>query len=435
MNRALIVAFYYPPMGGGGITRPLKFTKYLPSFGWQPAILTAKPHHYWFRDDRRIGDIPPGTEIRRTPAITGIHFLKRFWKKKDGKPSVHSRDAGAMNRFRKLASWFLIPDSFIGWLPFAVIAGLRMCRTFRPNVIFATSPPPTTLVTAYILSKLTGIPLITDYRDLWTEDMHFDPPTRFHRSVHRVIEKTILRHATQSVFINDRMMNMMDSAFPDMKTFSVIRSGYDPDDVKNITPAERNHGMPFRFVHTGNLTLNRPIGGLLQALRELIDEKQINVNEIEIYFYGQRDSHNDRLIEQYRPLPVFCRDSESHAESMQLQASADGLLFMGYDTNEKVQCVTTGKMYEYLYWSLRFGKPVLALTADCDAADLVRRTDTGTVIPMRDVPSIKTALLNIVKSFPQKPDAQIYDTEIFSIRRSTEKLADLFNLLTRSITE
>ncbi len=432
MKKVLLVAFYFPPMGGGGITRPLKFTKYLPGYGWQPVVLTAKPHHYWFRDERRLVDIPPGTEVHRTRALTGIHVLKKLWRKKPDTQTSVSRDSGSMNRFRRLAGWFLIPDSFIGWLPFAVLRGVRVCRRLRPDVIFATSPPPTALAVGYLISKLTGIPLVTDFRDLWTEDMHFNPPTPCHRRTHQFLERIILRHSDRVTFINERMMDMMSHAYPESESFSVIRSGYDPEDMENVNPETSLPRKPFRFVHTGNLTLNRPIEGLLQAIRELIDENRISEHEAEFHFYGQRDDHNDRLIGQYQLTRVFSHANVTHAESLQLQASADGLLFMGYDTNEKTRCVTTGKIYEYLYWANRFGKSILALSSPCDATDLIERNSAGLITPMRDVPAIKAALCAILRGTPPVKRAGDLSADRFSIRHSAGRLAEIFDEIIRS---
>ena len=422
-----MIAFYYPPMGGGGITRPLKLTKYLPRFGWQPVVLTARPDHYWFRDEQRLADIPPSVVIHRTRALTGIQTLKRLWKNKNIGQSVQSRDAGSMKRFRRLAAWILFPDSFIGWLPFAVARGLTLCRTHRPDVIFATSPPPTVLLAGYLISRLSGIPLVTDYRDLWTEDMHFYPPTQLHRAAHRAAERIVMNHARNAIFINERMMSMMTGFSDREEKYAVIRSGYDPDDMSSISPEIRRIQKPLKLIHTGNLTLNRPIGGLLRAIHELISEGAILRDSVEIHFYGQRDDHNDKLIEQYPGIPVYSHDSVTHSESLRLQASADGLLFIGYDTNEKVGCVTTGKIYEYLYWNRVAGKPILALSAPCDATDLIERTGAGLISPMRDVPSIKTALLTILKSKGSVLLSGDADKETFSIKHSAGQLAELFN--------
>jgi hypothetical protein len=197
--------------------------------------------------------------------------------------------------------------------------------------------------------------------------------------------------------------------------------------MSSIAPEIPCQHRPFKLIHTGNLTLNRPIGGLLQSVHELISEGAVPRDSVEIHFYGQRDDHNDILIEKYPGIPVYSHDSVTHSESLRLQASADGLLFIGYDTNEKVGCVTTGKIYEYLYWNRVTGKPILALSAPCDATDLIERTGAGLISPMRDVPTIKTALLTILKSRGSVLLSGDSDKETFSIKHSAGQLAELFN--------
>lgn len=417
MKRLLLIAFYYPPMGGGGITRPLKWTKYLSYHGWQTTVLTAKPHHFWFQDEQRLKDIPPDAEIVRTSAWTGIPLLQKRWS------CTGARSTGRMNRLRQLARWVLFPDPYVGWLPFALAAGIRICRRQRIHAILATSPPPVTFLAGWLLSKMFHLPLIVDYRDLWTEDLHFFPPTILHRRLHQTVETMILRQAAAAVLINERMKIRIAQAFPAFQHFSVIRSGYDPDDLTAIPKPARDPAQPFRFIHTGNLTLNRPIEGLLIALRDLM--RQNALPPVEFHLYGQRDDHNDELVSRYAPLPVVLHDPVSHEQALALQATADALLFIGYDTNEKAECVTTGKIYEYLYWALDYGKPILALTSDCDAADLILKTGTGILAPLRDPEKIKNALLTLFQMPVRSPKKE--EAKLFSFSSSARKLVDLLD--------
>lgn len=425
MKRLLLIAYYFPPMGGGGVARPSKFIKYLSRMGWSCSVVSANPRNYWLQDASRLRDIPSDTRVDRTPAITGIGVLRRFFLRETGD---HRRNTRLMTRLRTLTFWFLIPDSFVGWIPFAVLMGWWVCRRDRIDVIIATAPPNSSAVAGWLLSRLTGLPLVTDFRDLWTDEIHFLAPTPLHSAMHRYLESSVLSASSAALFTNPSAMEFMGRKYPSSHHLAAIRMGYDPEDYASI-PVPPPTSAPIRMVYTGNLTINRPITGLLEAIASRPQE--FGPGQLHVFLYGQRDDEKDRDAAAWHLSNVFLKDNVSHDEAVRLQAGADILLFMGYNSNEKVRLVTSGKIYEYLYWNEYFGKPILAISSPMDATGLLSGRPHGRVVPMEDPRAIAealAALMAVVRNgFPRpanRPPQHAVENSVRSLAGLLERVLE-----------
>lgn len=407
------------------MARPSKFVKYLSRKGWTCSVLSTNAENYWLQDSTRLKDVPPDARVYRTPGITGIGILRRLFRK-----TLHdqSRRTGLMGRLRTLTAWFLIPDSFVGWIPFAVIAGVWICRRDRVDVIMATAPPNSSAVVGWLLSRLTGLPLVTDFRDLWVEEIHFQAPTPLHRALHEYLESRVVDASSAVLFTNPLAAESMRERHGGQGSFVDVRMGYDPDDYASLVPKERT-SKKIRMIYTGNLTLNRPIRGLLEALAQLQESGELSSSELEVMMFGQRDDEKDEEVQRCGLPHVLLKDNVSHDEAVQWQAAADILLFMGYNTNEKVRMVTSGKVYEYLYFHERFGTPILAISSRMDATDLLIGSPSCRVAAMDDVPAIRAALMDlvgIVRSGTSRPAVNVAS---HSIEASVHKLSGILSTL------
>ncbi|MBP8864209.1 MAG: glycosyl transferase family 1, partial [Anaerolineae bacterium] len=118
MRKVLVIAYYFPPQGGAGVQRTLKFVKYLPQFGWQPVILTAKPTGK-LQDASLLAEIPKDVAVYHTPILRLPTYLP--W------------------RLRQLITrWLLLVDEQLGWLPFAVPAGRRIINEQHIAALYTT---------------------------------------------------------------------------------------------------------------------------------------------------------------------------------------------------------------------------------------------------------------------------------------------------------
>jgi len=125
-RRILVFAYFFPPLGGAGVQRVVKFAKYLPAEGWDPTIVTARSADYWMADESLGAELGPRVRIVRTPAPTGLTLLRRLAPRQAGQARTLRASVGAIRRLRGLSSWLLLPDSYVGWVPFARRAGERL---------------------------------------------------------------------------------------------------------------------------------------------------------------------------------------------------------------------------------------------------------------------------------------------------------------------
>jgi hypothetical protein len=144
--KVLIVAYHFPPTGGSGVFRTSKFVKYLHRLGWSIGVLTPKYPMFSPKDTSLLKDVPDEVLVRRTRAL-----------------STEKLTNSMLRRDRDIR-WFLLPDPAVGWFPFGVLAGLQMVKREKFDVIYATAPFYTSFIVSLVLSLLTSIPLVLDFR-------------------------------------------------------------------------------------------------------------------------------------------------------------------------------------------------------------------------------------------------------------------------------
>jgi hypothetical protein len=158
MKKVLIITYYWPPAGGPGVQRVLKFAKYLPEFGWQPLVLTVKNGEYPAYDKSLKNDIPPECKVYTTKSIEPFKLYKKFTGMAENEAiPVATLTENKKNWKKRLAYWIrlnlFIPDAKIGWIPFAVKAGKKIIQEEKPDIILSSSPPPTVHLIAKKLAK------------------------------------------------------------------------------------------------------------------------------------------------------------------------------------------------------------------------------------------------------------------------------------------
>ena len=158
-RRALALAYYFPPLAGGGVQRTLKHVKYLPAAGFETIVLTTRLTWSPLRDTTLSAEVPVGTVVIRAPEIP-VQLIK--W-------GLH----GVLRRARlptKATAYIGWPDETAGWVPAATWHALRAVRRYRPDVLYSTSSPVSAHLVALMVSRVTGIPWVADFRDAWTEN-------------------------------------------------------------------------------------------------------------------------------------------------------------------------------------------------------------------------------------------------------------------------
>lgn len=365
MNKVLILTYYWPPSGGAGVQRWLKFSRYLPSTGWLPVILTVRPEDaaYPFTDESLGKEVPPEVEVIRTRAVNYFSFYSKDPSKIPSGGFANNPGKGLKNKIsRFIRGNFFIPDPRRGWNRYAVNEAAEIIRRENIKYVITTSPPHSTQLIGLRLKKLfPGITWIADLRDTWTDIYYYDLfyPTFFSKAIDSHYERNVLRNADQIITVgNNLAKTYMSKTAGIASKMHVIPNGYDEEDFEGIIPV-----MPVRFTITyvGTLSEVYPLDGLLSALA-LLEKDGV---DFLFRFAGTISSEIKAKINSYlSSTKTEIISYVSHPEAIKLMAESSLLLLIIPDTR-KNDAITPGKVFEYI----AAGKPVLYIGPhDGDAA-------------------------------------------------------------------
>lgn len=347
MGKILIISYFFPPIGGGGVLRVAKFAKYLDRLGWQVKVLTVKRGFYPITDPTLLNDLSRNIEINRVNYPEPGFFLGR-------------KIASVLANL--IYPLFLIPDNQILWFLPAIFKARQIIRHHHIKIIFTSSRSYSDHLIALVLKRLTGVKWVADFRDLWTRNPEIKFPTPLHLFCQQKLERLVVQNADKVITISGAMTESFQKLSSAQKKFSTITNGFDKEDFPKKPPEpERKY---CQFIYTGSLYGGRKIVNLLAAIKE------INQPQLKLKIIGPKE----RL---------------SHQESLnQLYASNILLLIL---SPQDTAAVYSGKIFEYL----ATGKPILALAPkESAAAKLIIKLKAGIVVDPQDKEAIKKAIEN-----------------------------------------
>ena len=432
-KKVLIVTYYFPPSGGAGVQRTLKFVKYLRDFGWEPVVLTAKNADYPAYDESLCAEIPPGIKIYRSNILEPYRMYRRFTRKKIGESTdistltLNEKEQQKLNE--RISEWiratFFIPDARIFWFPFAFSKGLKILRKERINLIFSSAPPYTSHLIGMMLHRFSGIPWIADFRDSWI-GWFSTPQWRpvLSRAVEFWMESSVLRYADRILTVSKGVHEDLLSRHPQRRNdeWRFLPNGYDEDDFSNLKPLPKNDRLT--IVYTGSLFGNLNLEYLLQALEHMHQKKPDLLKKIYFLFVG-RIGHS--ILERIRSSPVSFIFKYvgyvKHSESINYLKKSDvSLLIIDYAP------ILTGKLFEYI----AAGHTILALAPEGDAADLIRSHNIGRVVSPKNVEKIYETIVNLIDDYEKNKNSFSLDRSIlkkFERKTLTKELTMIFNEL------
>jgi glycosyltransferase involved in cell wall biosynthesis len=410
MKKVLVIAYHYPPVGGGGVFRTLKFTKYLPQFGFRPYVLTVKNSMYTPKDPTLVKEIPP--EARIIATFSFEHRLLRASRLLNIDPE-----------------WFFIPDVNVGWLPFSIYAGTKIIRRENIDVIYVTAPIWTSLLIGYLLKKKTQKPLVVDFRDPWTINPFKKTPTKFHARIENCLERRVLTSADYVITVSQPYRRRLIEKYPFLETkCEVIMNGFDPDDFKDLK-RQPLQGK-FRIVHTGSFYGLRTPKYFLFALQKLVQEKPYLRKQIEVKFVGNYGRETPIIVDKLglNDLVQFIRYIP-HERCLELMVNSHVLLLIVASEGYKTLGIVTGKLFEYLV----SGRPVLALAPkESIVANIIQSANAGLVVSSNL--AIKNAILEFYEQWATGKLSATTDMgsiERYNRKVLTHKLAQIFEKITQ----
>lgn len=379
-NKVLIIAYYWPPSGGSGVQRWVKFAKYLRDFGWEPIIYTPSNPERPAVDHSLSKDLPPDLTVIQRPIFEPYSFYKRFvGLKKEDKLGSALMSSGKENSFlQSLSIWirgnFFIPDARKFWIKPSVRFLKKYLASNPVDAIISTGPPHSMHMIGMHVSRHTNIPWLADFRDPWTNIDFFDDLklTPVAKKKHFKLEKKVLDSADRLVVVSPTMKREFSEVT--QTEISVITNGYDEDDFSEpqYQPTEK-----FTLCHVGMMTPSRNPQILWQALSELKNEQKEFSSSFQLKLIGKVDASITADIATYKLEElVAIEEYVPHNEIVKIQQQADSLLLIVNNT-PNAALILTGKLFEYLAAQ----RPILCISpVEGDITNIIKDTASGSFI-------------------------------------------------------
>lgn len=426
MKKVLIITYYWPPAGGPGVQRWLKFVKYLNQFNIEPTVYVPENPHYPLRDDSLVNEIPENITILKQPIKEPYEFAKIFSKKKTQKISSGIISEKKQGILEKIMLWvrgnFFIPDARVGWVKPSVKFLKEYLKANPVDVIVTSGPPHSLHLIGMELKNETGIPWLTDFRDPWTTIGYHKKLRLSKRSQmkHKQFELNVLTNCDAVIVTSPSTKRQFENITA--KPITVITNGFDVA----LKPAGQLDD-DFTISHIGSLLSERNPIILWKVLSEMVEENEDFASKFKLQLAGTISDEVVASIQNYglkNHLKKF--GYVSHSESVDLQKKSQVLLMIEIDSKE-TQAIIPGKLFDYM----ASGRPILALgPKDSDVVPLINSTQTGTFFDYSQEKEIKKKIYSWFELYKNKKLViHSQGIEAFSRKNLTKKLAEVLQQL------
>lgn len=439
-KRVLMVAYLFPPLGGMGAIRTLKFAQHLPPSGWEPYILTVK--NGFSNVTWNISNTQSGCKVFRTSSFEFLKWtalLKRKLKKPkqvDGELPKTVTQTNLLIRYYKsfretVERRLFIPDDKMFWIPSAVYRGLKIIKNYDIDLIYCSGGPFSSFFIGYALKRITNLPMVLDFRDPWIDNPYLEKKIRWVEGIERNLAKKITSVADLCLTVNPYCKDYICNSLPNIdegKIF-VVPNGIDYEDFKKPKNEEIKPYRKFTIIYIGTFHPPRMPDGFLCGLRNLIDDHPSFKSEIQFITYS--GPWRDKSIELIKKLELddniriknYIPRKEIFKELFKIHLL---LIIDNLSPNGKDGYNSPAKFFEYILTN----KPILALAGQGALADLIKSTGTGQVVSPDSPEAIAEALHKFYKRYLRqdlyvKPNQSVLAT--YDRKSLTKTLAEYFD--------
>ncbi len=400
MKKVLIITYYWPPSGGAGVQRWLKFAKYLRVYGWEPVIYTPSNPGYSVFDDTLAKDIPSDIEIIKRPIWEPYEVYKKFTGKKivPKTSSAIIKDKKSPGVFELFSVWIrgnlFIPDARKFWINPSVRFLNKYLKEHHVDAIVSTGPPHSMHLIALQLKSHFNIPWLADFRDPWTDIDYYKEMkiSAWADQKHKQLEMKTITSCNALVVVSREMKDNYEKMGG--KNVHLITNGFDPEDMGDY-PGKLD--TKFSISHVGTLPPGFNLTGLWQVLADLSESLPGFRDNLEIKLIGNVDDAiiNDisefKLI-KYLTLPGYV----SHEQAARLMKQSAVLLLVINNNSPNAKGILTGKFFEYL----ASGRPILALgPTEGDLSKILEESEAGSIAKYNDIERIKSIVVDFYERY------------------------------------
>lgn len=423
MKNVLFIVYYFPPMGGSGVQRPLKFVKYLKKFGWNPIVVYPEPGMYTFFDEslaQELEEISP--DLHQVPGKTPFHLFGGEKKTADLIPGVLS------DLIRKGLRLVMYPDNKKGWINPAVAKAQEIIENQEIDLIFSTAPPFSNHIIGAKLKEKYGLPLVLDYRDSWTQNHFFTNLYGWQKKKMHRLERECVSKADAIIGLDEITLQGIKDAHPQSSNtrFEIVEHGFDPADFEIETqPSFKYKENRFNLLYSGTFVEHNQPDTFLKGVAEGIKQGIFTRQDVHLHFQGGLNKEIRNLIKE---LGLEDNVSEypymDHKKAVANLKKADALWVLeNHDPN--LPQIKNGKLFEY------FGsqKPILGVLNPGVSEQLIKDYGAGYVADVQNPHDISQILGTMISDWKNgsfgSPDPEFIEGH--NREKLTKKLAGIFN--------
>ncbi len=427
--KVLIITYYWPPSGGAGVQRWLKFTKYLPASGWLPVVLTVNPEDaaYPYKDTSLYGEIPLDVEVHRTKALNYFALYNKDQSKIPHSGFASGAEKGLKGRLsRFIRGNLFIPDPRRGWNRYAFRKACELIINENITHVITTSPPHSTQLIGLRLKRhFRHIRWVADMRDPWTDIYYYDMfrPSLPARMLDSHLEKSVLTRADTVITVGHELASSLAAKYAIMeKKFHVLPNGFDEEDFEGIVPT-----VPavFTVTYVGTLSPAYPVSGFIDA----VGEARKSGMQLALKFVGTVPEQIQDLFpaddEGRKPEFIsYCNHPVAIRHMMD-----SSLLLLIIPDHASNRSILTGKIFEYLATE----KPILFLgPPDGDAARLLALCGYRGIFGYNDVRGLRDFILQVADGKTVKRSGHHLE---YSRRALAVKLGNLLDEVSKPLLQ
>jgi glycosyltransferase involved in cell wall biosynthesis len=404
MKKLLIITYYWPPCGGVGVQRWLRFLKYLPRHGWEPTVLTTQNGDYPAIDDSLLKDIPQELKVIRTKTPTFGDLYKKVWKSKVPYGSLGSKATDS--QFKKVSIWIrlnlVIPDARKIWNKFAYRAARQELLANKYDAVITTGPPHSTHLIGLKLKKKHNINWIADFRDPWTQMGYLQNIKRLKITSYfdKLLENKVVRTSDAIIAASQKIITDLNCPFDKIH---LITNGFDPEDYKRIKKDKTYDNFNLNYI--GTLP---PESNPISVLKAVIKLHKKGITDIKINFWG---NISEEVIVQLNKLDdsgiVEFHQHTVHRKAIELMFNSSMLLLMINNVKNN-EGIITAKIFEYM----GSGITILGIgPTKSEPAKILQETGSGKMFQYDDLEKIADHIESVYKLWKQGKETRSKDIE------------------------
>ncbi len=404
LRRVLLVTTDFPPDANAGRFRALKLLRLLPRYGWTASVLTVSPDVQ--ADPRLWSEIPPGAHVVRAwfPQLrsrlvkSGKQVVANRAKQTSVRVPLWRRGARLISAgCSQMGRHLMIPDAAISWVPFAVVQALRICRRVQPDVILTTAPGFSSFIVGYLVKRLTGLPWVAEYRDLWSGDVLREWMPMWRARLEGRLERVLLRQADTLVAVTETYRQRLAALHcaQGINRTRFIPNGQDFGQAA-VSGSDGPAVIPGTFVYTGHLYDTRNPAEFFEAFGLVAEQFRQHAVAPQCILAGTIEPEVHAALERITNRGLAAPSSFRlvgrllHDESIRLQRSAFALLLF-VNRGSATEGVIPGKLFEYI----AARRPIIAISDGGECARIVQQGRLGWVAPY-EVEAIRSLLGKIL---------------------------------------